>query len=573
MYSLLVLGYLVFSTLPFSEVSAQTITIKSENEQSTTRGSVFTQPVIFTVSGVTQNNTYLLFTTSDGRSDAQISDAKTGTFKEFILYDAAENKDYTIYVKAHPESLYDTCKVVGSMVVNGAFQSVTFTGTITDVLYFSDGASTTRSVAENTVAETNIDNAVSATHWDSNVTLEYILGGTDKASFSINSGTGQLSTAAPMGPAGTTYSVTVKVKDEVEVIKGDGTKEKDVRSSDTIEVTINVINTSPPPTPQSPPPPGEINAGTTETLTIQRVNSRTVTLSWDIPTALNAQRITYRYSTNGGQTWTPTGSTNTSITITGDGFGDLTSDQFKIRAANTNDDGTRAFVIISARATQQQRRILLKPRECPLGWTRGSVFGNTKKALIYELKVEADPTNRTSIYQLKSVAIYVHPDENLETLDGWTLKVGTLYNTFGKELKLTAENSVIDEHNFAHIENPDETPIPMSTLGYIGQSLPSFDYRLYDGGGVRVDFGISCYKGGGLTWRLWNTADPRLLRVLPLAGGEESLSVQMENLNWQTPFFRSEWTAAVMPDLPDAPAAPSQMKGTMVGTWADLKKQ
>jgi hypothetical protein len=217
-----------------------------------------------------------------------------------------------------------------------------------------------------------------------------------------------------------------------------------------------------------------------------------------------------------------------------------------------------------------RRRIIY---QCPIGWTRGSLFGNTKKALIYELKVEADTTNRTSIYQLKSLAIYVHPDENLETLDGWTLKVGTLYNQFGKEFKFTAENSVIDEHDFAHIENPEDIPIPMGTLGYIGQSLPSFDYRLYDATGVRVDFSISCYKAGGLTWRLWNTKDPRLLRVLPLGKSEEALSVQMHNLDWNTPFFRSEWTAAIMPDLPDVPAAPSQVQKPVVGTWADLKKQ
>lgn len=132
---------------------------------------------------------------------------------------------------------------------------------------------------------------------------------------------------------------------------------------------------------------------------------------------------------------------------------------------------------------------------------------------------------------------------------------------------------MIDEHDFAHIENPEETPIPMGTLDYIGQSLPSFDYRLYDATGVRVDFGISCYKAGGLTWRLWNTKDPRLLRVLPLGTSEEALSVQMQNLDWNTPFFRSEWTAAVMPDLPDLPAAPSQVQKPVVGTWADLKKQ
>ena len=187
--------------------------------------------------------------------------------------------------------------------------------------------------------------------------------------------------------------------------------------------------------------------------------------------------------------------------------------------------------------------------------------------------MDVDRTHRVSIYQLKSLAIYVHPEEGLETLDGWTLKVGTLYNNFGKEFKLTAENSVIDEQDFAHIQNPEETPIPMGTLGFIGQSLPSFDYRLYDAQGVRVDFGISCYKEGGLTYRLWNTKDPRVIRVLPLFENEEGLKGMMRNLNWDSLFFRSKWTAAIMPDLPDAPAAPSQVKKNVVGTWADLKKQ
>lgn len=47
----------------------------------------------------------------------------------------------------------------------------------------------------------------------------------------------------------------------------------------------------------------------------------------------------------------------------------------------------------------------------------------------------------------------------------------------------------------------------------------------------------------------------------------------MKNLNWNAFFYRSEWTAAIMPDLPPPPAAPSLIKKNMVGTWADLKKQ
>ena len=57
---------------------------------------------------------------------------------------------------------------------------------------FSDGDSTTRSIAENTASGQNIGAAVSATDADTNDTLTYSLGGTDAESFSIVSTTGQL---------------------------------------------------------------------------------------------------------------------------------------------------------------------------------------------------------------------------------------------------------------------------------------------------------------------------------------------------------------------------------------------
>ena len=235
---------------------------------------------------------------------------------------------------------------------------------------------------------------------------------------------------------------------------------------------------------------------------------------------------------------------------------------------DTTDEPT---AIVEEPVETPRRRIIY---QCPVGWVRSTVFGNAKKAMIYELKVDIDLTNRVSLYTLKSIAIYVHPDEGLETLEGWYLATGILYNHDPEnKFQLTAENSVIDEQGFAHIQNPDATPIRMGTLGFIGQSLPSFDYRLYDEKGMRVDFGISCYKEGGLTWRLWNTKDPRVVRMLPLVESEVGLQGMLKDLNWDSFFYRSEWTAAIMPDLPDAPFAPSKPKVNLVGTWADLKKQ
>ena len=95
---------------------------------------------------------------------------------------------------------------------------------------FTDGTSTTRSVAENTASGQNIGSAVAATDSDTGDTLTYTLGGTDAASFSIVSTSGQLQTSAPLNyETKTSYSVTVSVSDG-----NDG--------SDSIDVTINITN-------------------------------------------------------------------------------------------------------------------------------------------------------------------------------------------------------------------------------------------------------------------------------------------------------------------------------------------
>ena len=79
---------------------------------------------------------------------------------------------------------------------------------------FTEGSSTTRTVAENTASGVNIGNAISATDEDEDDTLTYSLGGTDAESFSIVSTSGQLQTSAALDYETTTsYSVTVTVYD------------------------------------------------------------------------------------------------------------------------------------------------------------------------------------------------------------------------------------------------------------------------------------------------------------------------------------------------------------------------
>ena len=114
---------------------------------------------------------------------------------------------------------------------------ITVTINVTDVNetpLFSEGASTTRSIAENTPSNRNIGSPVAATDPDGD-TLTYILSGTDAASFSIVNTSGQLRTTAPLDyEADSVYAVTVTV------IDGQG-------GSDSINVAIYVTDVNDPP--------------------------------------------------------------------------------------------------------------------------------------------------------------------------------------------------------------------------------------------------------------------------------------------------------------------------------------
>ena len=93
---------------------------------------------------------------------------------------------------------------------------------------FTEGSSTTRSIAENTPAGRNIGGPVTATDLDEDV-LTYTLSGADVASFSIVSTSGQLQTRDPLDyEKKNTYAVTVTVSDG--------------SATDAISVTIDVTD-------------------------------------------------------------------------------------------------------------------------------------------------------------------------------------------------------------------------------------------------------------------------------------------------------------------------------------------
>ena len=102
---------------------------------------------------------------------------------------------------------------------------------------FTEGASTTRAIPENTTAGSSIGLPVRATDPNGD-RLTYSLGGTDGASFGIVASSGQLQTRGALNyEAKNSYALTLSVRDSK-----DPEGHPDSRTDDTIRVTINVTD-------------------------------------------------------------------------------------------------------------------------------------------------------------------------------------------------------------------------------------------------------------------------------------------------------------------------------------------
>ena len=194
---------------------------------------------------------------------------------------------------------------------------------------FTEGTSTTRSVAENTPSGANIGAPVAATDADSGDTLEYTLGGTDFKSFGIHLNTGQLLTQAALDyETKSSYAVSVSVSD------GNG-------GTDSIEVTITVTDVD-----ESGGGGGDDGddgddrprtsaPGAVRDLTVAGGDGQVV-LTWRAPSSDGGAAITdyeYRHRTGGSYgAWISIGSTDTTHTVTGLDNG--TAYTFQVRAVN-----------------------------------------------------------------------------------------------------------------------------------------------------------------------------------------------------------------------------------------------
>ena len=134
---------------------------------------------------------------------------------------------------------------------------------------FTDGAMTTREVPENTAADTNVGDPVMATDADGD-TLTYALSGTDAASFSLDSSTGQIT-------VGMGTMLDHETKDSYSVMV---TATDDEMATATINVTINVTDVDEPGALTLPSMRPVVGTELTPTLTDPDVDMEEVEWQW-----------------------------------------------------------------------------------------------------------------------------------------------------------------------------------------------------------------------------------------------------------------------------------------------------
>ena len=182
---------------------------------------------------------------------------------------------------------------------------------------FTDGAVTTRLVAENTAAGQNVGTAVAATDTEDD-TVSYTLGGADAASFAIDAAAGQLKVKSALDHEDdASYTVTVGASD---VYGG----------SASITVTIMVTDVDEPPA----APTG---------LAAAALREFTLRATWTAPgnagrPAITGYDVQYRAGTSGD--WSNHGHTGTATSAE---IGSLTAGSHQVRVRAKNDEGEGAW--------------------------------------------------------------------------------------------------------------------------------------------------------------------------------------------------------------------------------------
>ena len=189
------------------------------------------------VSATDADDDTLTYTLSGTDAASFSIDSSSGQLQTSVALDYETKSSYSVTItvsdgKGGSDSISVTINVTDIDETPATDNTVTTKddNTPNNAPMFTDGDSTTRTVAENTSSGVDIGSAVSAADEDKDDTLTYSLGGTDENSFGIDSTSGQLRTSAVLDyEIKNSYSVTITVSD------GKG-------GSDSISVTINITD-------------------------------------------------------------------------------------------------------------------------------------------------------------------------------------------------------------------------------------------------------------------------------------------------------------------------------------------
>ena len=239
---------------------------------------------------------------------------------------------------------------------------------------FTDGASTTRSVAETTTAGVHIGLPVTATDPNDD-TLTYSLDVPSQATFNMVATTGQLRTKAALDyETGThTYTVTVTATDPASLY-------------DTIEVTITVNNLD--------------EAGTVTLSSLQPIKGTPLTATLDDPDDVSGSATwLWEGSPNGSSSWTPISGATT------DSYTPVTADVTRfLRATASYTDGEgsgKSAEGVSANVVQAAPAPLNEPPVFSSNTAARDVDENTSPGEDIGLPVTAtDPNDDTLTYSL-----------------------------------------------------------------------------------------------------------------------------------------------------------------------------
>ena len=297
----------------------------------------------------------------EGSSGAFTAGAHDGARTTTTISDLKSNTTYQIQVQAASDE--------GTSPWSDAGNGTTIAN---QAPTFSEGSSTTRSLAENTTGVHNVGNPVTATDGDGG-TLRYLLGGTDQSSFTLD--VDQLQTVA-----GVTYNYEEKPSYVVIVRVEDGQG-----GSNTIEVTIDLIDQQE--QPETPDPPS-----------VSAASSTSLTVTWTEPTNtgpdIDDYDVQYSEGDSGGFTsWTHNGAERTA-TITGRSPG--TSYEVQVKARN--DEGASDWSPSGTGSTSDNERPVFTDGSSA---TRSFAENTTGVHNIGDPVNATDPENTTLTYSLE----------------------------------------------------------------------------------------------------------------------------------------------------------------------------